>query len=291
MSTHYQSSHLTASDKRALAQFFYFYPNPIPSLKNLVKWAKRLIHKVRLFQMKHNTVRRYFQSMRNYFKYYNLDSSVFRAAPLVQRLDFQLRRMPVRYFHKERIIVSLRHLHRAAQYTITNGSKPTDVMTVAFATLAFASLARTHELVHAPSHSPLLWANVHKTNNNRAKILLQQPKIHKGYNQYLEPLALHSSINPHSWLEKLRAITGKTGCVFSLDLHGKRPSTRSMLNNFATLASLNPKHLDSSSFRAGGATYLLHKGCSDAQIMRFGRWDSKAYTRYLRTLDDAFLHL
>lgn len=66
----------------------FSYPDPIPCLTDLVKWAKRLLHKVKTFQTKHDNVRRYFQSMRNYLKYYNLDLSIFRSGPLTQRLEY-----------------------------------------------------------------------------------------------------------------------------------------------------------------------------------------------------------
>lgn len=290
MSTKYQTSHLTENDKRALKQYFRYYPNAVPSLVSLVKWARRLLEKVKQNKMQHATVLRYFQSLKNYFKYYGIDSQVFRHPSLIKLLDFALRRIPVRYTHKYRYTIYPEDLERAAKEALTTGN-PTDVMTVTFAIVAFTSLARTHELVHAPRHQPLTWANVHQTRNQKYRFLLQQPKTHKGYNQYLEPFNLHHPINPHQWIERLKKITGGSGIIFNLLLNSARPTTRSMLNNFGRLAQVNPKLLDSSSFRAGGATYLLQKGCSDAQIMRFGRWDSKAYTRYLRTLDDAFCNL
>jgi hypothetical protein len=64
------------------------------------------------------------------------------------------------------------------------------------------------------------------------------------------------------------------------------PITRSFFNSQLQLslkfAGLNLKNCKTHSFRIGAATTAWAKGFSEEQIQQMGRWNSKAFKKYIR---------
>ena len=62
--------------------------------------------------------------------------------------------------------------------------------------------------------------------------------------------------------------------------------TRQLMSAFVQQALPNIVHVNTHSFRIGGATAAASAGISDSQIQILGRWSSDAYRRYLRLSDE-----
>jgi hypothetical protein len=64
------------------------------------------------------------------------------------------------------------------------------------------------------------------------------------------------------------------------------PITRSFFNSqsqlYLTFAGLNLKNYKSHSFRIGAATTAWAERFSEEQIQQMGRWNSKAFKKYIR---------
>ena len=58
-----------------------------------------------------------------------------------------------------------------------------------------------------------------------------------------------------------------------------------VLKHALRLSGAEHFNINTHSFRIGGATYLCDQGWSDMQIRKFGRWNSNAVYKYVRSLD------
>ena len=217
----------------------------------------------------------------------------FNHHTITQIMKFTLRRVIPRYSPPppHQTHVTLQNLFTAARATAHDMSY-TNVVVTTIACLCFGGLFRTYELLHALEHPDVLpWSSCTLVPEGRGafRISLARPKRHgEEARQTVQPLALPSPANPQVWLLHLKSIRKFENHMFATE-SGARLTHATFIVHFARLAGLNPAHLDVSSFRAGGASYLAEKGVSLEVIQFFGRWGSNAFKRYIRSNAGTFM--
>ena len=60
-------------------------------------------------------------------------------------------------------------------------------------------------------------------------------------------------------------------------------NVRKTLDKVLKIVGLNPIEYNTHSFRIVRATDMLKQGYTDAQVCMAGRWNSKAYKKYIKT--------
>jgi hypothetical protein len=254
----------------------------------LLAYARRLLLQVEQQQISHQTFKQYFSILRAYFKVSGWSLDPFANKELQLLCTYRLRRLPRMYKYSDRLTITTLVLKKVCEKVKANGYRHDEVVVTTLSLVAFFGLARTYELLHPLTYKATMsWHNVHTTVTGDYRILLSHPKIAKSYAQCIQPMRHDGIINPHTWLTILKDYTDGRKDMWSLT-DGTRLTTNSFLVSFARLAGVYSSGLDRSSFRAGGATYLLHQQYSHSFIKTFGRWDSEAFTVYLRCLPDAF---
>lgn len=254
----------------------------------LVQYARRLLLKVERREITHQTFKQYISILRAYFKASQWNLEPFDNKELQVLCTFKLRRIPRRYNYHDRLTVTTSMLKKVCEKVKANGYRHDEVVVITLSLVAFFALARTYELLHPIAYKDTMsWNNVHTTTTGDYRILLSHPKIAKSYSQCIQPMRQDGILNPHAWITILKDYTHGRSDMWSL-IDGTRLTTNSFLVAFAQLASVQTSGLDRSSFRAGGATHLLHQQYSHSFIKTFGRWDSEAFSVYLRCLPDAF---
>ena len=261
-----------------------------PSLDFLLSYTKSLLQRVARKEILHSTFRAYISHWKTYFKVYGWNIKTFERVELHNITHFGLRQLPVNYLRtkKNRFLITVPLLRRVCLAVQHNGFRHDDVVIISLALVAFFGLVRTYELLHSPTHpEPMDWTQVSLTAKYDFRITLSHPKINKSYTQYIQPIRQDGILNPHHWLTILQTFTGTSKNMWHSSTNS-RLYTADFLSSFARLANIPAESLDCSSFRAGGATFLLHSGYSHSFIKTFGRWDSESFVVYLRSLPDAF---
>ena len=86
-------------------------------------------------------------------------------------------------------------------------------------------------------------------------------------------------------MERYLRVRPKIGGILFCHLNSK-PLTRyqvsAMLKKAIRFLGLNKNHYNTHSFRIGAATTASVMGKSDEEIMKFGRWNSVAFKKYIR---------
>jgi hypothetical protein len=261
-----------------------------PSLAFLLSYAHSLLQRVANREILHSTFRAYMSHLRTYFKIHGWNMQTFDRVELQNITYFRLRRIPVNYLRTKssRHLITVSLLRTVCLTTQKNGFRHDDVVITTLALVAFFGLVRTYELLHSPTHPETMdWSQVSLTAQSDFRITLSHPKINKSYTQYIQPIRQDGILNPHHWLTNLQTFTGGSKDMWHSSTNS-RLYTTDFLSSFARLANIQANSLDCSSFRAGGATFLLHSGYSHSFIKTFGRWDSESFVVYLRSLPDAF---
>ncbi len=98
--------------------------------------------------------------------------------------------------------------------------------------------------------------------------------------QYLVPMRWKLFLNPQHWIRLLIMATKDQEYIWTL-CDGTLANSIWFRKKF-TDAIKTPKLVGECSFRAGGASFLLREGFPPEHIRVLGRWDSDAWTRYIR---------
>ena len=155
-----------------------------------------------------------------------------------------------------------------------------DVITMTIANILFCSLGRTYELLHAPSHPPMLSKSLIFDHQN-TRIFLERPKINANHSQFLTPLNI-PRLEPIAWIIRFLALKPKSANLWTHS-DGSRFTSQQFNAHFKVLAKLHQNTiLDPSSFRAGGTTLLVSSKQNLELIRILGRWNSNAFYRYIR---------
>jgi hypothetical protein len=155
-----------------------------------------------------------------------------------------------------------------------------DIVAGAAATSLFFGIGRTTELFHAAWHPPMnrtsVRTRIHPNNDGQSfSIILDFPNSLRLDTQHIAPLVTSGATSAAFWIETLLARSPYQN-LWQIDAVGTVPPSSWLLDRirpFISATSTQP--LGTSSFRAGGATYMAASG--------FRRWESqKAFDRYLR---------
>lgn len=292
----FHTTYLTRQQLQVIRRFYRLFPRctrfgPIP-VPFLLAFAQQLYNRAKVRNITFATMKSYIGALRNVHIYNGWSTMAFSDARVLQFSHFAPKRsnhiIAPAVLPRTRHIVTIRDFQRAVQTVIQSGFQYADVVILTASLVAFTTLARTYELLHAPTRPDTLsWDRVSRAASSDFRIALLHPKVLRDYTQVLQPFRLNAPINPHQWLQKLSELRVSVTNMWCLQ-DGTRIYTRDLLTKFAALANLNPNQLDESSFRAGGATYLISIGWSFDHLQLFGRWDSDAFKVYIRQLPDAF---
>lgn len=157
-------------------------------------------------------------------------------------------------------------------------------------TLMYAALLRICEVTHSKkSNHNLLTSNVYVESNAKGRhvrINMKSCKFSKGN---LSPILVNQNqsrplicpvIAFREYL-RVRPISKFTFCHRdSTPLNPK--FVRERLSLLLTNLGLNALHFNTHSFRIGKATDMYNQGCSDIKISKAGRWNSKAFLKYIK---------
>ena len=157
-------------------------------------------------------------------------------------------------------------------------------------TMMYVALLRISEVSYTPKSSHnLRRKEVFLTNHagqTVVKINMNSCKFSKGqvFNMMVSPNMVSPQISPVEFYDTYSKIRPKA--EFAFVTKGGSPLTpayvRSSLRRI--LSSINHRSVDfnTHSFRIGRATDMYAAGYSDMQISKAGRWNSKAFLRYIK---------
>ena len=185
----------TAHRERWQARF----GQPIPLLA-LIQYVEMLIKKCQSYKLQPENLLAYIRSLEDYHSYNAWSTTIFQNKAVRQQLYCKLKNIPMRYQYKPRPIVSIEDLHRASNCVLRNGCLYNDVVVLTIAIIAFSSLARTYELLHAIQYEPMKRQCLYSTRSGSYRIWLPHPKVHKGYLQELQPISLPANIHATLWI-------------------------------------------------------------------------------------------
>jgi hypothetical protein len=191
----------------------------------------------------------------------------------------------------ERKPVQLRHLAELAKELAKGSAKDRLALTIAL--VAFWGMARLGELVSDDrSKAKILWNDLlYLKDKTYVKIAIQNAKTAKpGEVQFLTLQKIPSLLCPFSAIDRLDKDNPKASLgdpVFSYcDEKNRRISLSktALVNIYKRVWKKNDKNhqLSGHSFRIGGATLKWNNDIPLTDIVRLGRWESKAYQTYLR---------
>jgi hypothetical protein len=174
--------------------------------------------------------------------------------------------------------VTLEDLHKFLK--TLNNREHNDLVAGCIATCLFFGITRCSEIFPPKDASTTCSQVLHFDGSNYC-IRLLNPKIKKSYHQYLVPMRWKIFVNPQYWLRLLIASPCKFDFLWTLD-SGKM-ATSLWFRTLFSQSTNTPKLVGECSFRAGGTSFLLKEGIPPEHIRVLGRWDSDAWTRYIRS--------
>jgi hypothetical protein len=216
--------------------------------------------------------------LKNYHEALGLDWNILNSFRYKQLRKKARKHFTLSSIRNQDISITIEHLHKFIHSLSLENHD--DLILGTIATSLFFGLGRISDLLFSPTWDwPMQKSSIIKQSNDYI-FLIEHPKIYTTHSQYLSPVRAKGMLNPGLWISWL--LQSQTiHAVFPWRLkNGTYLTAKSFKEHFSKVVEI--PLIGESSFRAGGASFLVSKGTPLDIILILGRWKGDAFQRYLR---------